>query len=362
MSEARLHGWLVMLVVVSVALTAGLLLKLTAPYGRFARPGWGPTLPARLAWMLFESPAVLVFTAIYALGDRARDVVPLVLLLTWLAHYLPRTFVYPLLMRDSGRRVPVAVAALAIVFNVLNAYVNARWISHLGEYPARWLVSVPFLSGTALFAAGWIINRRADRTLRGLRAPGESGYRIPQGGLFRYVSCPNYFGEIVMWCGWAIATWSAGVRPVHGRDPRAARHRDASLVPQALRRLSARAARRLPRDTLKKERPGKAGPSQIRGRVGSSALSRFGSLLRPPALRPASSVRSRPRSLVSGYLRRNAAAAFRVPPLRPSGSGVPLSLRAFPEGSAFRVHRPRHSSRLGPLSAGRLSTSELVGA
>ena len=39
-----------------------------------------------------------------------------------------------------------------------------------------------------------------------MQTPGS--YRIPRGGLFRWVSCPNYLGEIVEWCGWAIATWS----------------------------------------------------------------------------------------------------------------------------------------------------------
>ena len=41
-----------------------------------------------------------------------------------------------------------------------------------------------------------------------LRAPGESGYKIPSGGLFRFVSCPNYLGEILEWSGFALATWS----------------------------------------------------------------------------------------------------------------------------------------------------------
>jgi len=41
-----------------------------------------------------------------------------------------------------------------------------------------------------------------------LRQPGETGYRIPQGGLYRWISCLNYFGEIIEWAGWAIATWS----------------------------------------------------------------------------------------------------------------------------------------------------------
>ena len=31
---------------------------------------------------------------------------------------------------------------------------------------------------------------------------------MPQGRLFRWVSCPNYLGETIEWAGWAIATWS----------------------------------------------------------------------------------------------------------------------------------------------------------
>ena len=33
-------------------------------------------------------------------------------------------------------------------------------------------------------------------------------YRVPRGGLFAYVSCANYLGELVQWSGWAVATWS----------------------------------------------------------------------------------------------------------------------------------------------------------
>jgi len=41
---------------------------------------------------------------------------------------------------------------------------------------------------------------------------GIAHYRIPYGFAYRWVSCPNYLGEIIQWTGWAIATWSlAGV-------------------------------------------------------------------------------------------------------------------------------------------------------
>ena len=31
---------------------------------------------------------------------------------------------------------------------------------------------------------------------------------IPRGGLYERITAPNYFGEILEWTGWAIATWS----------------------------------------------------------------------------------------------------------------------------------------------------------
>lgn len=44
--------------------------------------------------------------------------------------------------------------------------------------------------------------------LLSLRKPGETGYLIPRGGLYEYISCPNYLGEIIEWFGFAIAAWS----------------------------------------------------------------------------------------------------------------------------------------------------------
>jgi protein-S-isoprenylcysteine O-methyltransferase Ste14 len=49
-------------------------------------------------------------------------------------------------------------------------------------------------------------NLHADSVLLRLRR--EGGYGVPRGGLFRWVSCPNYLAEMVEWVGWALATWS----------------------------------------------------------------------------------------------------------------------------------------------------------
>ncbi|MXZ72004.1 MAG: hypothetical protein F4Z04_10970 [Acidobacteria bacterium] len=40
--------------------------------------------------------------------------------------------------------------------------------------------------------------------------PGRVGGDGASGGAFRYVSCPNYLGELLEWFGWALATWSLG--------------------------------------------------------------------------------------------------------------------------------------------------------
>jgi steroid 5-alpha-reductase/3-oxo-5-alpha-steroid 4-dehydrogenase 1 len=98
---------------------------------------------------------------------------------------------------------------MAFAYNLVNGYLNGHYLFSLsGGYPDSWLLSVRFLVGAGLFAVGYLVNRQADATLRSLRSPGESGYQIPRGGLYRWVSCPNYLGEIVEWIGWAIATWS----------------------------------------------------------------------------------------------------------------------------------------------------------
>ena len=65
-----------------------------------------------------------------------------------------------------------------------------------------------FLAGLAIFLAGMTLNIRSDNILLKLRNSENPGYAIPRGGAYRYVSCPNYLGEVIEWAGWALATWS----------------------------------------------------------------------------------------------------------------------------------------------------------
>ena len=53
-----------------------------------------------------------------------------------------------------------------------------------------------------------LINILADYKLIYLRKSTTNGYKIPQKGMFEYISCPNHFGEIIEWIGFAILSWN----------------------------------------------------------------------------------------------------------------------------------------------------------
>ena len=101
----------------------------------------------------------------------------------------------------------VSIMAQAFCFNLFNGYLQGRQVA-AGDYPTDHLLQLTSLMGVLIFLVGWFINYQSDDILRNLRAPGEKGYKIPRGGAFEWVTAANYFGEIVEWAGWALATFS----------------------------------------------------------------------------------------------------------------------------------------------------------
>jgi 3-oxo-5-alpha-steroid 4-dehydrogenase 1 len=128
-----------------------------------------------------------------------------VLLAAFLLHYANRAFVYPLRMR-GGKPTPLLVMLMAVVFCFWNGAMQGAYLTRIAppSTPAD-LTAPHFLAGMALFVLGMAINWQADDILRNLRRPGETGYRIPRGGAFEWVSGANFAGEILEWSGWALA-------------------------------------------------------------------------------------------------------------------------------------------------------------
>lgn len=203
---------------------------MAAPYGRYASKKWGPLINSRLGWIIQESPASIMMF-VYFFAGRPATAATVALLIVWQTHYFHRAFIYPFTLR-SGNPVPITTVLMALVFNFVNSYVQGRWLFSLAPesmYTASWLADPRFIIGVLIFFTGYAVNKHSDHVLAALRAPGESGYKIPRGGLYEYVSCPNYLGEMITWLGWTIATWSIGgifflVWTIFNLGPRAVTH------------------------------------------------------------------------------------------------------------------------------------------
>ncbi|XP_006081534.2 LOW QUALITY PROTEIN: 3-oxo-5-alpha-steroid 4-dehydrogenase 1 [Myotis lucifugus] len=186
-----------------------LLTLVGSPYGRYAsqRSAW--RLAAPTAWLVQELPSLVVplFVCFGTAAERLRHWPNRVLLAMFLVHYIQRSLIFPFLIR-GGKPTPLYSCVIAFIFCTYNGYLQSRYLSEYAVYAVDWVTDPRFLTGFVLWLVGMLINVHSDHILRNLRQPGETGYKIPRGGLFEYVSAANYFGEVVEWCGYGLATWS----------------------------------------------------------------------------------------------------------------------------------------------------------
>ncbi|MDC0231309.1 DUF1295 domain-containing protein [Aureispira] len=181
----------------------------TAPFGRHSSKNWGPMINARLGWMIMELPSPLLLSYFYFSGKTNTNTVTLIFWALWMLHYFNRTIIYPLRQRDHSKKMPVMIMGSAIFFNIMNGFVNGYFLGNYGDlYNEFWFLSPQFIVGIIIFLTGVFINLQSDHILLNLRKPGEKEYKIPRGGLFKYISCPNLFGEIIEWAGFAIMIWA----------------------------------------------------------------------------------------------------------------------------------------------------------
>jgi 3-oxo-5-alpha-steroid 4-dehydrogenase 1 len=197
-------GWIVVAIVL-----LPVQLLVTAPYGRHAHEGWGPSIPNQLGWCLMELVSLLVLAGLFLLGSNEKTGPMWIMFLLWAAHYTNRSLVYPWRTQTQGKTMPLVIVASAAGFNLVNAGLNGLYLGWLGPvYPPEWLADPRFLLGLMVFLIGAAINVWSDNRLIALRKDTEENYSIPRGGLFEWVSSPNHFGEIVQWWGFALLCWN----------------------------------------------------------------------------------------------------------------------------------------------------------
>lgn len=184
------------------------LFKQTAPYGRHTTTTWGPLIDNKLGWFLMEFFVLVVLYCFLFTGSIKLNVVPGVMVGLFTFHYLNRSILFPLRIKTKGKKMPLIIMLSAMGFNMMNGFLLGYYFGNFANYTTEWLTDPRFIIGCIIFLIGMFINWQSDGILINLRKPGETGYKIPTGGLFKYVSCPNLLGEIIEWLGFAILTWS----------------------------------------------------------------------------------------------------------------------------------------------------------
>ena len=207
--------WSSVAMIVTGLVTFVACMLISAPYGRYTTSkGWGVQIPAKLAWILMESPNLWMPIVIYVyLSSQFIITLPsCVLLCMFVSHYVNRTIIYPLRMPTDCSEMPISVAWLAFTYCTWNSCTQVLSLCVVTSYPQDWITDVRFLLGLAIFLTGMYMNISSDNALLAIRLhkgkDGEKVYAIPRGGLFEYISCANYGSEIFEWTGFAIACWS----------------------------------------------------------------------------------------------------------------------------------------------------------
>ncbi|XP_069770291.1 3-oxo-5-alpha-steroid 4-dehydrogenase 1 [Narcine bancroftii] len=181
---------------------------INAPYGRYASSKYGFPVKVKVAWLIQELPSLIVpLCLLFSADNKPLELPNFLLLGLFICHYTHRSLVYPFLIR-GGKSTPFIPFALAFIFCAFNGYLQARYLIKYAVYPSDWITGPRFLTGSAFWFLGFLVNLHSDHILRNLRKPGETGYKIPRGGMFEYISGANFFGEIVEWMGYAVASWS----------------------------------------------------------------------------------------------------------------------------------------------------------
>lgn len=186
-----------------------LLLKVTQPYGRHSNTRWGIRMNNKLGWFFMELPALVVFVLFLSSAEYLFDKLIIVAGLLWGLHYVHRSLIFPFRLHTKGKKIPIVIVVFGIMFNMVNGFLNGYWLAHYSaNNESSFFENLHIVIGVIVFVIGYGINKYHDRLLIKLRNANKVGYQIPYGGLFRFVSCPNYLGEIITWFGFLIVTLS----------------------------------------------------------------------------------------------------------------------------------------------------------
>ena len=174
-----------------------LLFFISAPYGRHNRGGWGFQVDNKLGWIIMELVSPFALSWFFITGEGLKNSAVYIFYALWMLHYAYRSLYFPFQLNTKGKTMPISIVIMAVFFNSINGSTNGYFFGNYGiDYSNYEFLSFQFISGASLFLLGFVIHFKSDRILIGLRK-NNNGYVVPNKFLFKYVSSPNYLGEII---------------------------------------------------------------------------------------------------------------------------------------------------------------------
>lgn len=135
-------------------------------------------------------------------GDTAT-IVRVILCGLWVVHFCKRMCEVVFVHIYSTKFPLVDTIGTPIYYYLISVFVGIM-CSDLANYHPP---SVPFVfAGGLVWLIGESVNGHYHRQLRVLRVNNIAG--PPTGGLFNFVVCPHYFGEVLVWLGFSLASMS----------------------------------------------------------------------------------------------------------------------------------------------------------
>ena len=187
----------VQLVLAAVLVVGEVSGRLRLPYSKF---GTGVGVNSRTGLALAYTTPIIIYIALWIEGGAPQSPYHLVVLGTFLLHFI-RRILEILFVNSYSRPTPLrALVPIALVYGGAAAS-SAFFQVHTSGQPTS---SPTFMLGTVLFGLGELLNGYHHWLLARLRLPGVHTYVVPRGGLFGWVASPHYFGEILSFVGYAM--------------------------------------------------------------------------------------------------------------------------------------------------------------
>lgn len=159
--------------------------------------------PLLLYPLFYSQPRAIYGDAVDVTQTAWAKEVQFSALIAWSIHYAKREMETLCVHRFSHATMP-----FSNLFKNCGYYWGfAAWVAFFVNHP---LYTPPkedlFYTGMCLFYLMEMGNLSSHITLRSLRPAGTRVRRIPHGGLFEFVTCPNYTYEIMSWVGFNLMT------------------------------------------------------------------------------------------------------------------------------------------------------------